>query len=46
MISYPSTDVFLIIFDVTQSASFENAIKKVLNKFFSSLKIILEIILI
>jgi len=28
-ISYPNTDVFLIIFDVTKSSSFENATKKV-----------------
>jgi small GTP-binding protein len=29
-VAYPNTDVFLIIFDVTNSASFDNAVNKVL----------------
>ena len=28
-LSYPQSDVFLIVFSVTESASFENAVKKV-----------------
>ena len=31
-VAYPNTDVFLIIFDVTNSASFDNAINKVTLK--------------